>query len=191
MKTKAAILQIIIATAAIPAVYSQSPNPQPSAQAQSAPCTNSSTNPNPQDNNVAVKVPGKWRQLLNKQLQKTEAKTGISLPDPSADVQQAVNSKPAPCPPQTASPKSPPPTPAPIMKLPPDTTVTLHCNPMPPSANGASNRPTTLVLPDPHDFATPKANEFEVDNVVPDLSAKTGCWSVKVDPKTGKSFVAQ
>jgi hypothetical protein len=61
---------------------------------------------------------------------------------------------------------------------------------MAPSTSGASGHTSTLVLPDPHDFAIPKANEFEVDNVVPDLAAKTGCWAVKIDPKTGKSFVS-
>lgn len=184
-------LMIIVLLIPFSASAQQGPNPQPSVQAQPGPCPSTST-PNPQDNNAGVKVPGKWRQLLNKQIQKTEAKTGISLPDPSAEVEQAVNSKPvAPCPPPAASPKNPPPPQAPVLKLPPDTTITLHCNPMAPSTSGASGHPSTLVLPDPHDFAIPKANEFEVDNVVPDLAAKTPCYLVKVDPKSSKSFVSQ
>lgn len=189
MKREALLLAVTTLLAA-QGIGQQSPNPQPSVQAQSAPCTATST-PNPSGNSGTFKVPGKVHQILNKQLQKVQASTGISLADPSSDVEQTVNSKPTPCPPQAASPKNPPPTPAPTPRLPPDTTVTLHCNPMPPSTSGASGRPTTLVLPDSHDFAIPKANEFEVDNVVPDLAAKTPCYLVKVDPKSSKSFVSQ
>ena len=77
------------------------------------------------------------------------------------------------------------------MKLPPDFTATLHCNPMTPSPKDSAGHPTTLTLPDPHDYAVPKSNDFEADSVVPDLAAKTACYLVKVDPKTNKVFVAQ
>jgi hypothetical protein len=195
MKTARALL-ILAASLAVPASQAQqSPNPPPpqppQAQAQPAPCVNTPSNPNPSGNNPAIKVPGKWQQIINKQRQKLEATTGIAVPDPSTSIDQAANSKPAPCPSQAGSSKTALPTPAPALKLPPDITATLHCNPMTPSSKDASGRPTTLTLPDPHDFALPKATDFEVDNVVPDLAAKTPCYLVKVDPRTSKSFVAQ
>jgi hypothetical protein len=136
-------------------------------------------------------VPDKWKQYLNKQRQQIQNTTGVPMPDVAADIEQAANSKPAPCAPKAASPKTPPPLQAPTLKLPPDMTVTLHCNPMTPSPKDASGHPTTLTLPDPHDFAVARTNEFEVESVVPDLAAKTPCYAVKVDPKTSKSFVAQ
>jgi hypothetical protein len=174
------------------ALTQQNANPQPSAQAQSVPCSTTSTAPSPSGNNAAYKIPGKWKQLLDKQRQKVETATGISVPDPSTDIEQALNSKPAtPCPAQATPPKNLPTALLTVAKLPPDVSTTLHCSPITPSTSGATGHPTTLTLPDPHDFATPKPTDFEVDTVVPDLAAKTGCWSVKIDPKTGKSFVAQ
>jgi hypothetical protein len=76
------------------------------------------------------------------------------------------------------------------VKLPPDAMVTLRCNPLTPSPQGTT-RQTTLTLPDPKDFAVPKADAFLADNVVPDTAAKTPCYLIKVDPKTGKSFIQQ
>jgi hypothetical protein len=61
---------------------------------------------------------------------------------------------------------------------------------MTPSPQGGSHQ-TTLTLPDPKDFALPKANDFLVDSVVPGTAARTACYLIKVDPKTGKSFVQQ
>jgi hypothetical protein len=169
----------------------QSPNPQPpQAQVQSAPCVTTPT-PNPSGNNATVKVPSKWKQYLDRQRQQIEAKTGIPVPDVATGIEQVANSKPAPCPPQASPPKIPQAAPAPALKLPPDTTVTLHCSPLTPSSKDANGHPTTLTLPDPHDFAVPKANEFEFDSVVPDLAAKTPCYLVKVDPKSNRSFVSQ
>jgi hypothetical protein len=77
------------------ALTQQNANPQPSAQAQSVPCSTTSTAPSPSGNNAAYKIPGKWKQLLDKQRQKVETATGISVPDPSTDIEQALNSKPA------------------------------------------------------------------------------------------------
>jgi len=137
------------------------------------------------------------QQLLDKQRQRIQQQTGIAIPsvdDLKKDMQQ-----PCPAPAANAATKTgntaggnSAATQQPVpLKLPPDTTVTLHCNPMTPSPKDGSGRQTTLTLPDPHDFAVPKANEFEADSVVPDLAAKTPCYLVKVDPKTNKSFVAQ
>jgi hypothetical protein len=191
MKTKVGFLIFAVSFASM-AIGQQASISQPSpAQAQPAPCVTTPTAPNPSGSNAGFKVPGKWRQALDKQRQQIEKTTGISVPDVATDTQQAANAKPVPCPPPANSPKAPPSIQAPVLKLPPDTTVTLHCNPMTPSPKDANGRPTTLTLPDPHDYALPKANDFEVDSVVPDLAAKTPCYLVKVDPKTNKSFVAQ
>jgi len=163
----------------------QSPNPQP---AQPLPCVTTSTALNPSGNNPTIKVPNKLRQVLNKKLQKVEDQTGIPISEVGTEIAQASASKPTPCPPLAVPPKTSQTVVAPVLKLPPDITATLHCNPMTPSAN---SRPTTLTLPDPHEFATPKPTDFLVDNVVPDLAAHAPCFQVKVDPKTGRSFLSQ
>ena len=170
----------------------QQPSPQPmQTQEQAVPCVITPTSPNPSGPNTAVKVPNKLQQILNKQRQAIAAKTGITLPDVPNNIALPANSKPIPCPPQAGSPKNSQPTPSPMLKLPADTTVTLHCNPMSPSPKDSAGHQATLILPNPADFATPKPGDFLVDSVVPDLAAKTGCWQVKVDPLTKKSFIAQ
>lgn len=183
---------LILAALIAPLAIGQQPSPQPTqAQGQPVPCVTTPTNPNPSGYNPAVKVPSKWQQVLDKQRQQLAAKTGIAIPDPSTAIAQPATPKSNSCPPQAASPKPPPPTQAPILRLPPDTTLTLRCNPLTPSPKDGSAHPTTLTLPDPHDFAVPKANDTEFDAVVPDLSAKTQCYRIKIDPATGKSFIAE
>jgi hypothetical protein len=181
---------ILLAAVVFPfTAHPQSPSPQPT-QAQPIPCVTTST-PNPSGNNIHVKVPNKWQQALSKRLGKIEEQTGIDVAGVATDMQQVAKAKPAPCLPQGAPSKNPPPALPPALKLPPDTTVTLHCNPMTPSAKDVNGHPTTLTLPDPHDYAPPKPTDFEFDSVVPDLAAKTPCYLVKVDPKSNKSFVTQ
>jgi hypothetical protein len=185
MKTTSPVL-LFAALLVLQHAQAQQPSPQP---AQPQPCATTSTTPS--GNNPAIKVPNKWQQMINKKLQKIENQTGIPVSDVATDVAQAGNSKqPAPCPTQAVPPKNPPPTPAPALKPPPDvtTTTTLHCNPMTPSTSG---HPTTLTLPDPHEFAVPKPTDWLVDAVVPDLAAHAPCFQVKVDPKSGKSFLSQ
>jgi hypothetical protein len=185
MKTHTSLLILAALMASISLDAQQSPNPQPPpAQVQPAPCVTTSTTPAPSGNHATFKVPSKWRQ----QIQKT---TGITVPDGSTDTPQTATAKPAPCVPQTASPKTPAPFQQQALKLPPDFTATLHCNPMTPSPKDSAGHPTTLTLPDPHDYAVPKPSDFEADSVVPDLAAKTACYLVKVDPKTNKVFIAQ
>jgi hypothetical protein len=185
MKTNVTLL--ILAALSTPAtlVAQQAATSQPAqAQVPSAPCTTTSTTPNPSANHTTFKVPNKWKQ----QIQKT---TGITVPDGSADPQQPASPKPVPCTPQAGATKPPVATQQAALKLPPDFTATLHCNPMTPSPKDSAGRPTTLTLPDPHDYAVPKPNDFEADSVVPDLAAHVACYLVKVDPKTSKVFVAQ
>jgi hypothetical protein len=169
----------------------QQPSPQPTqGQAQTAPCVTTPTSPNPSGSNTHVKIPNALQRALNKQLQKVQGTTGVDVGGVVQDLQQDTKSKPAPCPTQAVPPKNPLPTPAPALKPPPDitTTTTLHCNPMTPSTSG---HPTTLTLPDPHEFAVPKPTDWLVDAVVPDLAAHAPCFQVKVDPKTGRSFLSQ
>jgi hypothetical protein len=163
-----------------------SPNPQPPAQvqAQPVPCVTSAPQ-NPSGNQTVTQASTKLQRFLDKQLQ---AKTGISVAD-LASATQTPTPKAVPCPTQTATSKIPPtPQPQPL-KLPPDTTTTLHCDPRVPKV--VSEYPITLSLPDPHAYAVPKPGQFEWDSVLPDLAAKTPCWSISVDPKTNKSFINQ
>ncbi len=171
----------------------QSPSPatpSPQAQAQTTPCT--TTNPatgNAQNNKSHSTFADKWKKKIDDESAKLGAKAGVPMPT-TDDLAKLGSAKPAPCLPKAANPSpATPPQPA-TLKLPPDTTVTLHCNPLTPSPQGAG-RQTTLTLPDPKDFALPKATDFLADSVVPDTAAKTPCYLIKVDPKTGKSFVQQ
>jgi hypothetical protein len=164
----------------------QSPNPQPQTQDQTIPCV-PSTAPNPPGSNSHIKVPNALQRALNKQLGKIQDSTGVDVGGIAGDVAQAANSRPVPCPTQISVVKNPQPVQSPVLKLPQDVTTVLHCSPLTPAVNG---HPTTLTLPDPHDFAVPKPTDFLVDSVVPDLAAKTPCYLVKVDPKTTKSFVS-
>jgi hypothetical protein len=185
MKTKTIALFFAALVAVTSAAAQQNVNPQPTqVLAQPAPCVTTSTTTNNLGNKTTFRVPSKWRQ----QIQKT---TGITVPDGSTDAQQNATPKPAPCVPQAGSPKTLAPVPQAALKLPPDFTATLHCNPMTPSPRDSAGHPTTLTLPDPHDYAVPKPSDFEADSVVPDLAAKTACYLVKVDPKTNKVFIAQ
>jgi hypothetical protein len=165
----------------------QSPNPQPQTQAQPTPCA-PTTNPNPSGNNPHIKPPNAIQRALNKELGRIQDKTGVDVGGVAVEVAQDAKSRPAPCPTQANVVKNPQPAQLAVPKLPPDITTQLHCSPLTPSANG---HPTTLTLPDAHDFGAPKPTDFLVDSVVPDLAAKTPCYLVKVDPKTNKSFVAQ
>jgi|SRR5579859_7670291 len=183
---------LVLAALFAPLAIGQQPSPQPTqVQAQPAPCVTTPTTPNPSGNGPTIKVPNKWRQMLDQQRQKIEAKTGIPMPDVATDIEQASKSKPAPCVPQTGSSKPVPPTPSPILKLPPDitTTTTLHCNPSSPLQEDGKRRSTTLTLPDPYNYASPKPTDVLVDSVVPDLAAHVPCYAVRVDIKTLKSFI--
>ena len=153
------------------------------AQAQTAPCVTVPSNAHKQQGGtVALKPPTKWQQYLDAQRKAFAIKYGVVLPDTPTQVPLAPQPALPPCPPPVAV--AAPPAP----KLPTDTTVTLHCNPTTPSSKDAGH-PTTLTLPDPHDFAIPKPSDFEADTVVPDLAAKTPCYLVKVDPATQKPFI--
>ena len=163
----------------------QSPSPQP-AQAQPAPCAASNT----QTNKPTSSTLDKWKKKLNDKGTEFGNRIGVPMPTPD-EASQLISTKPAPCPPKATTPAvATAPAPAALVKLPPDTFVSLHCNPMTPSSQGGS-RQTTLTLPDPKDFAIPKATDFLADSVVRDTAAKTACYLIKVDPKTGKSFVQQ
>ena len=182
MKTTISLLILTALTASL--AIGQQPSPQPT---QARPCVTTTT-PDTSGNNTTIKLPSKWRQAINKQLQAVQSKIPVPLPDPSTTIEQAANAKPAPCLLQAATAKSTQLAQAPSPKLPADATVQLHCTPVSPKdANGHS----TLILPNPNDFSTPKPGDYLVDSVIPDLSAKTGCWQVKVDPVTKKSFIAQ
>jgi hypothetical protein len=165
----------------------QSPNPQPQTQDQAIPCVPSTT-PNPQGTNSHIKVPNALQRAINKQLGKIQDSTGVDVGGIAVDVAQNAKSRAVPCPSQSVAIKNSQPVLPAVLKLPPDITTQLHCSPLTPSANGHS---TTLTLPDPHDFGAPKPTDFLVDSVVPDLAAKTPCYLVKVDPKSGKSFLSQ
>jgi hypothetical protein len=190
------LLTLIAATLfAAPALQAQlAATPQPS-QAQSPPCiADNKTNPSTQDKKLGSTIVDKWKKKLNDEAAKLGKQTGVPMPT-TDDLGQLGSAKPIPCPPKVAAPA---PATAPqaaaaqpaTVKLPPDTFVTLRCNPMTPSPQGGG-RQTTLTLPDPKDFAVPKPNDFLADSVVPDTAAKTPCYLIKVDPKTGKSFVQQ
>ena len=92
----------VIATVLLAAITTnaqQSPNPQPALMhVQSAPCVTMAVAPNPSGNNTAIKVPGKWRQLLDKQRQQIEARTGIPMPDVATGTAQPANAQPTPLP---------------------------------------------------------------------------------------------
>jgi hypothetical protein len=180
MKTSVLLLIFVALGVAEALEGQQAATPQPTqAQEQPAPCVTTPTNPKSSGNNPTFKIPSGWRQ-------KIAAKTGITLPDVPTGAAQSANPKPVPCPPPVTAPKTPQPFPA---KLPPDMTLTLHCTPLPPK--DANGHQSTLILPNPNDFASPKPSDILADSVQPDLSAKTGCWQVKVDPVTKKSFIAQ
>jgi len=171
----------------------QSPSPTtppPQTQAQTTPCTTANpTTGTAQNNKPRSAFADRWKKKINDESAKLGAKAGVPMPT-TDDLGKLESAKPAPCPSKAASPSlTAAPQPA-TLKLPPDTTVTLHCNPLTPSPQGTS-RQTTLTLPDPKDFALPQASDFLVDSVVPDTAARTPCYLIKVDPKTGKSFVQQ
>ena len=185
MKSIAATVGAALVIFTLRSLGQQASTPLPTqAQAQPAPCVTTSVNPSPSGSHASFKMPNKWKQ----QIQTT---TGITVPDSSTDTQQTATPKPAPCAPQTGATKPPAALQQAALKLPPDFTATLHCNPMTPSPKDSAGHATTLTLPDPHDYAVPKPSDFEADSVVPDLAAKTACYLVKVDPKTSKVFVAQ
>jgi hypothetical protein len=192
---RATVLSIALAFPGLVIQAQQPSTPEPSAQTQiqPVPCTPQAL-PKPLKD---VHPSSRIQQLIDKERQRIQQQTGIT--PPSIDDLKKDMQNPCPAPATNAATKtggtagaSSAVTPQPAtLKLPPDTTVTLHCNPMTPSPKDGGARQTTLTLPDPHDFAVPRPNEFEADSVVPDLSAKTPCYLVKVDPKTNKTFVAQ
>ena len=184
-------LYLLVATvlSSLTGYSQQQPSPQPTqAQAQTAPCVTTPTSPNPSGSNTHVKIPNALQRALNKQLGKIQESTGVDVGGIAVEVTQDAKPRSIPCPTKTGVVNNPQPVLPAVLKLPPDITTQLHCSPLTPSANG---HPTTLTLPDPHDFGAPKPTDFLVDSVVPDLAAKTPCYLVKVDPKTNKSFVAQ
>ena len=192
---KTAILTVIAAivlTSAI-AEAQQSPSPaSPTPQAQSAPCTTGQSQAATTQNNKPGSFADRLKKRINDESAKFGTRTGVPMPT-TDDLGSAGSAKPAPCPPKaaasTTAAAAPQPAPA---KLPPDisTSVTLRCTPMTPSPQGGAHQ-TTLTLPDPKDFALPKATDLLVDSVVLDTAAKTPCYAVKVDPKSGRSFVQQ
>ncbi len=181
---------LAISTAVIFAFQAQAQqSPSPSTpQTQTAPCTTGAPAATPTQNSKSNPTfINRLKKKLDDESAKLTIQSGIPVPN-SSDLDSVLSTKPAPCPPKAAVPAQPTAAaqPAPV-KLPPDMTVTLHCNPMTPSPHGGV-RQTTLTLPDPKDFAVPKATDFLVDSVVPDIAAKTPCYQIKVDPKTGRSF---
>ena len=191
MKNSLVLYIIAAALASQQIVAQQSPSPLTQAGTpQTAPCTAApSPAPATRPNNSRPSIIDKWKKKINDEGVKLGQQTGV--PMPTTDDIPLPTAKPTPCPPKAVVPAAPPasPQPAPV-KLGSDMTVTLHCNPLTPSPQGGA-RQTTLTLPDPKDFAVPKATDFLADSVVPDTAAKTPCYLIKVDPKTGKSFVQQ
>jgi hypothetical protein len=189
---KTPIIASIVSLAILLAGYTQaqqSPSPQP-VQPQTTPCTAAPSPAPSQKARTTPSIVDKWKKALDDKSAHLSIKTGIPLPN-SLDLSGLLSSNLAPCPPKTATVASATVAPQPAtIKLPPDTSVTLKCNPLTPSPQGGS-RPTTLTLPDPRDFAAPKASDFLADSVSPDIAAHTPCYLIKVDPKTGKSFVQQ
>jgi hypothetical protein len=189
LKTTYLTLTFVLATSSW---AQQSPSPAPSTpqtQAQSAPCTTAQTSSPTAQKKSGTSFADRLKKKINDETAKLGTKAGVPLPT-TDDLTDAGSAKPAPCPPKAAA-SAPAALAQPAtVKLPPDTLVTLRCNPMTPSPQGGA-RQTTLTLPDPKDFALPKANDFLVDSVVPDTAAKTPCYLIKIDPKTGKSFVQQ
>jgi len=169
----------------------QSPSPQPTqVQTQSAPCATTPTAPKPPQG-IGFKFPSKLQQAINRQRAQIQNQTGISVPPPSLNQTPQRAQTAHPCPAPTTTSATPAPPKEAELKLPPDTSLTLRCNPLTPSSKGGSGPQTSLTLPDPHDFGLPKPGQWEADSVAPDLSAKTPCFLIKTDPKTNKSFIAQ
>jgi len=162
--------------------------PQPT-QTQQQPCGVTpgtvSTVPNL---GAVVKPTAKTNQTIAAMRKKWSDKIGIEIPDFTS---AAPKPKPpaSPCPPPTAVPNT---VIAPVLKLPADVTTTIRCNPLVAPPKGTTGGSTGFTLPDPHQYGVPEqANQFEADNAVPDLNAKTPCYVLKVDPKTNKYFIAQ
>jgi hypothetical protein len=186
MKTPTVIITVAALLTFTMSQAQQSPSPQPvQSQAQTAPCVATASSPKAAQNSNSGSG---YLAKVQKKYDDNAKKLGIPTAKELAAYMKATE---PPCPPKPASTPAPATAPqqAPV-KLPPDTSVTLHCNPLTPPAQGGG-RQTTLTLPDPKDFAVPKANDFLMDSVVPDTAAKTPCYLIKVDPKTGKSFVQQ
>jgi hypothetical protein len=191
MKITQALLIAATAFAPLSVQAQTSPSsapPIPQTQAQSAPCTTGQSQAaTTQNNKSGSTFADKWKKKINDEGTRIGTRTGVPMPT-TDDLSSAGSAKPAPCLPKAAASAPAAAAQPATVKLPPDTLVTLRCNPMTPSPQGGA-RQTTLTLPDPKDFALPKATDFLADNVVPDTAAKTPCYLIKVDPKTGKSFV--
>ena len=154
-------------------------------QAQTAPCTPVATPINAANTGSLIKPTTQSQQAIAKWRKKLSDKVGIDLPDPT-QIAKAKKTLP-PCQPAQLSSQ-----PAAVSKPPADASVTLRCNPMVTPPKGAAGATTGFTLPDPHQYGLPEqANQFEADNAVPDLNAKTPCYVLKVDPKTNKYFIAQ
>jgi hypothetical protein len=187
-KTLPLILAAVLAPLAIKA--QQPPSPQPTqAQAQPVPCVTTPTTPNPSGNQPAVKVPNKWRQMLDKQRQQLENKIGVPIPDVATSIEQAANSKPAPCPAQAAAPKAP--QPVAIPHLPSGVITTWLCNPIVTSTDPSHT--VTFITPDALTVAEPaQPGVFEADGAKADPRATTvSCANLRRDPKNNKVFLAQ
>jgi hypothetical protein len=162
---------------AIPAQQTQMPQ---TPQAQPEPCVTTSTAPNPSANNPTFKIPSGWRQ-------KFAAKTGITLPDGPISSPQPGTSKPVPCPPQPATPKTTQPV---SFHLPTGVITTWLCNPIVTSTDPSHT--VTFVTPDELTSAEPaQAGAFEADGAKADPKATISCANLRRDPKTNRVFLAQ
>jgi hypothetical protein len=157
----------------------------PQTQAAPVPCTPVATPVNAADTGSLIKPTTQSQQAIAKWRKKLSEKVGIDLPDPT-QIAKAKKTLP-PCQPAQQSTQ-----PAAVSRPPADASITLRCNPLLTPAKGVPGATSGFILPDPHQYETPpQANIFEADSAAPDVNAKTPCYSLKVDPKTNKYFIAQ
>jgi hypothetical protein len=164
-----------------------STQPAVQAQATNAPCSTNAPSSTVPNLGAVVKPTAKTNQTIAAARKKWSDKLGFEIPDFTS----APKPKPPapPCPPPTAVPNT---VIAPVLKLPGDFSLNLRCNPLVAPPKGTTGGSTGFTLPDPHQYGVPdQLNQLEAETVTPDISAKTGCWLIKVDPHTGKYFIAQ
>jgi hypothetical protein len=189
MKTRfiSSIVASLLALSASTVLPSQQSTQPTQVQAQPVPCVTTPTTPNPSGNGPAIKVPSKWRAMLDKERQKIEAKTGFELPDVATDIEQASKPKPKPCLPQVSSPKTA--QPIPVLHIPIGVTTTWLCNPIITSTDPSHT--VTFITPDALTSAEPaQPGTFEADGAKADPKATVSCANLRRDPKNNKVFLA-
>ena len=177
------LISAVLFASAATAQLAATPQSTPTQQS-TVPCTVTAAGKAPAAQ-PQVKLSDNTKKFIAKKEAWLQKYSPIVLPDPTK-IPAPPKQVPAPCPPAQPTAQV-----APAAKPPADVTVTIRCNPLVAPPKGATGS-TGFTLPDPHQYGVPEQpNQFEADAATPDVAAKTPCYALKVDPKTGKYFVAQ